>query len=138
MNEDDGDADSAEEGEEASPTKAIVDEAIAKLKRKFMKRITRLEDIVSRQEVELYRLKQQAAELMEVSEAFTNLIQLLREAGLDADTLPSKQKSSSEDAGVDATAPPTPSADSKDPASPSKFVESYDEEIIFGTAPSSV
>jgi hypothetical protein len=133
---------SGDDDNEESSIKAVVDAAVEKLKKKFMKRITRLEDIVSRQEVELYRLRQKASELAEVSEAFTNLLKLLREAGLDAETLSTKRSGNLSDEDRDPTKSgrsiASSSTKSKDLSTPGKVVESYDEEIIFGTAPSSV
>ncbi|KAL3937858.1 MAG: hypothetical protein SGARI_001965 [Bacillariaceae sp.] len=127
--------------ETSSTAEAIVNEAVGKLKKKLMKRVTRLEDIIARQEIELYRLKQKANDLTEVSEAFTNLLQLLREAGLDADTLPAPERQSSSGDQSDGSLPQagsseSSSSESKD--STGRVIESFDEEIIFGTAPSSV
>jgi hypothetical protein len=110
-----------------------LDEDFEELKRDYTKRITRLEDIVSRQEVELHRLKKTCAELSEVSQAFGQLLQLLREAGLDADSL-----------GIDAEEEPKKGDDdvvttkNKLEASLGKVIESYDDAMIFGTAPTSV
>jgi hypothetical protein len=120
----------------------IVDVAVSKLKKKFMKRITRLEDIVSRQEIELYRLKQQCSQLSDVTEAFTSLLDLLKEAGLDAETLsiqgrsPTSQRRSEENPTREL--PPVSKESKNKGQGPAKIVESYDDEIIFGSAPSSV
>ena len=113
------------------------DEDFQDLKRDYTKRITRLEDIVSRQEVELHRLKNTCAELSEVSQAFGQLLQLLREAGLDADSLgidndddERSKKGDDNDVVV--------SSKNKLEASLGKVIESYDDAMIFGTAPTSV
>jgi Domain of unknown function (DUF1995) len=124
-------------------TQEIVDAAVSKMKKKFMKRITRLEDIVSRQEIELYRLKQQCAQLTQVSEAFANLLDLLRETGLDAEMLSVRGKGESSSRGQTQKAVANSSSTSatesktKGPSS-GRIVESFDDEIIFGTAPASV
>lgn len=135
-------ADDMKDDESRLPsTQELVDAAVSKLKKTFMKRITRLEDIVSRQEIELYRLKQQCAELTQVSEAFSSLISLLKEAGLDAETLSVRGKSdvsqSKSRGGMSDVASTSPS-ESKKGAGVAKIVESFDDEMIFGTAPSSV
>ena len=115
---------------------------IAKLKRSLTKRIIRLEDIVSRQEVEIYRLKNTCAELADTAEAFTTLLKLLREVGLDADSLNTvdrgynalvekKQRTNST-----SETNQNRSQDSSGKQPP--LIESFDDAMIFGTAPSSV
>lgn len=115
---------------------------IAKLKRSLTKRIIRLEDIVSRQEVEIYRLKNTCAELSDTAEAFTTLLKLLREVGLDADSLNTvdrgynalvekKQRTNST-----SETNQNRSQDSSGKQPP--LIESFDDAMIFGTAPSSV
>ena len=66
------DMDDNEKGELSSSNNAD----LQKLKSDYKKRITRLEDIVSRQEVEIHRLKNTCAELEEVSQAFGQLLTL--------------------------------------------------------------
>ena len=115
-------------------------EEIKNLEKMFTKRITRLEDIVSRQEVDIHRLKNTCAELSEVSEAFTRLLQLLREAGLDADSIDNSG------AGADTNIEVKKSSyknnnnngSKSDGSLVGKVIESYDDAMIFGTAPSSV
>lgn len=115
---------------------------IAKLKRSLTKRIIRLEDIVSRQEVEIYRLKNTCAELADTAEGFTTLLKLLREVGLDADSLNTvdrgynalvekKQRTNST-----SETNQNRSQDSSGKQPP--LIESFDDAMIFGTAPSSV
>ncbi|KAG7365102.1 DUF1995 domain containing protein [Nitzschia inconspicua] len=123
-------------------TQEIVDAAVSKLKKKFVRRITRLEDIVSRQEIEIYRLKQQCARLTQVSEAFSSLLGLLKEAGLDA------EKTTDEEGTEGSSVWPEPKNNDRSSGSsnetdqkvslPGRVVESYDDEVIFGTAPASV
>jgi hypothetical protein len=108
-------------------------EEIKNLKKMFTKRITRLEDIVSRQEVDIHRLKNTCAELSEISEAFTRVLQLLREAGLDADTIDNAG------AEVKRSSYTNNNKDNKSDGSlVGKVIESYDDAMIFGTVPSSV
>lgn len=110
-------------------------EDLKKMKEEYRKRITRLEDIVSRQEVELHRLKQTCADLSEVSKAFGQLLQLLREAGLDAESLDSEENETDEKQeikGDDAE------RTKKKEGSLGKIIESYDDALIFGMAPTSV
>ena len=106
-----------------------------KLKNDYTKRITRLEDIVSRQEVELHRLKDTCAELSQVSEAFGQLLNLLREAGLAVENFDSKLGSEEEKETEGDDVSPTKEILEK---SIGKVIESYDDALIFGTAPSSV
>eukprot|EP00536_Pseudo-nitzschia_multiseries_P001660 jgi/Psemu1/322181/estExt_fgenesh1_pg.C_210040 len=116
------------------------DSEIKKVRNEFKKRITRLEDIVSRQEVEIHRLKNTCAELSEVSQAFGQLLKLLREAGLDADGL-EVGKNNAETRGQiienDQSAGKS-ETNNKIEASLGKVIESYDDALIFGTAPTSV
>jgi hypothetical protein len=124
-----------------SSVQEIVDAAASKMKKKFMKRIARLEDIVSRQEIELYRLKQQCSQLKDVTEVFTSLLELLKEAGLDAETLsvPGRSGTSQSSEENSVREMPKISKESKNIGQvPGKIVESYDDAIIFGSAPSSV
>jgi len=115
---------------------------IAKLKRSLTKRIIRLEDIVSRQEVEIYRLKNTCAELSDTAEAFTTLLKLLREVGLDADSL------NTVDRGYNALVEKKQRTNSTSETNQNRsqdssgkhppLIESFDDAMIFGTAPSSV
>lgn len=109
------------------------DRDLKKIKKEYSKRITRLEDIVSRQEVELQRLKITCAELAEVSQAFGQLLGLLREAGLDVQNFDPESEGKEETKGDDES--PTKN---KIESSLGKVIESYDDALIFGTAPSSV
>lgn len=104
-------------------------ELLSKLDKKYKKRIKRLEEIVARQEVEIHRLKNTCNQLSTTSEAFVRVINLLREAGLDDRKSPDEI---SEDPSVE-NDPEQISTDSK-----GGFIESYDESVIFGEAPSSV
>jgi hypothetical protein len=125
---------------------------MADMKKMFLKRITKLEDIVSRQEIEIYKLKKTCTELTEVSQAFTQLLQLLREAGLDAETLSSSDKRSTsgsdkedekrrkvvKEGGSPSSSTTNDSESQSLSPNPRRIVESYDDHMIFGTAPASV
>ena len=105
------------------------------LEKEYTKRITRLEDIVSRQEVEIHRLKNTCAELSEVSQAFGQLLKLLREAGLDADSLEPENNESEGRRKIQEDDVPSKN---KLETSLETVIESYDDALIFGTAPNSV
>jgi hypothetical protein len=100
----------------------------SKLERKFLNRMSRLEELVAKQEVEIYRLRKTCNELSEVSETFAHVINLLREAGLNEKT--------SDDIMPEKTAREIKQVSSND--SRGTVIESYDESVIFGSAPSSV
>lgn len=135
---------------------AKLDRRLAKIEAMCTTRISRLEELVSRQEVELHRLRKTCADLSEVSEAFARLLQLLQESelgdGADAEDIESSSGSSgsistllsssgdetrrrsSDSSGNDNQAQKSASLSS----SSSKVVESFDDAMIFGQAPSSV
>lgn len=100
----------------------------SKIESRLLNRISRLEEMVAKQEVDIYRLRKRCNELSETSEAFARVINLLREAGLDdkspSEVVPEK---------VDRQTEPKVSSDLR-----GTVVESYDESVIFGSAPSSV
>jgi len=97
---------------------------ISKLERKFKQRISKLEEIVAKQEIELHRLRKTCDDLTETAEAFATVVKLLKESGVSA-----KEKSSRKEKDkTQSVSPPTTG----------RVVESYDESVIFGTAPSSV
>mmetsp|Transcript_20875 Transcript_20875/g.58012 ORF Transcript_20875/g.58012 Transcript_20875/m.58012 type:complete len:524 (-) Transcript_20875:4159-5730(-) len=125
-----------------SSTRSDSDFDVTKVRNEFKKRITRLEDIVSRQEVEIHRLKNTCTELSEVSQAFGQLLKLLREAGLDAESFDAGKsdpdtKTRQQIADNDDSARNTETANKLE-ASLGKVIESYDDALIFGTAPTSV
>ncbi|CAJ1966817.1 unnamed protein product [Cylindrotheca closterium] len=100
---------------------------LSKLERKFKQRISRLEEIVAKQEIELHRLRKTCHELSETAEAFATVVKLLKESGI-------KDKSGAKKGDQNVT------PEKKKLLSPitGTFVESYDESVIFGSAPSSV
>jgi hypothetical protein len=107
--------------------------------KKFMRRISRLEEIVARQEVELHRLKKTCSDLSEVSKAFASLLQLLRDAGMDAKTI-SMEKEDAQGMAVlnSEIASNSLTGETRNLKKGNKIVESFDDNLIFGTAPSSV
>lgn len=108
----------------------LENDLLSQIDEKYQKRIMRLEELVAKQEVEIHRLKSKCDELSTASEAFMRVISLLREAGLDDTKL---QNDVSDEA---------PEKEESEPVSTTDlgrgFIESYDESMIFGEAPSSV
>lgn len=98
---------------------------ISKLERNFKQRISRLEEIVAKQEIELHRVRKMCDDLTETAEAFAAVVKLLKESGV-----PGKEKQNK-------VANKSATAKKSQLVSPA-FVESYDESVIFGSAPSSV
>eukprot|EP00980_Cylindrotheca_fusiformis_P004073 scaffold880_cov132-Cylindrotheca_fusiformis.AAC.69 len=101
---------------------------ISKLESRLMNRISKLEELVAKQEVELYRLRKTCSNLTATSDAFARVIDLLREAGL-------AEQSQSEKSSEKSTTKPGPKETG---GARGTVVESYDEAAIFGSAPSSV
>jgi hypothetical protein len=105
-------------------------EGTSDLERKLVRRITRLEALVSKQEIEIHRLKKSNEELVATTEAFAQVIQLLKEAGLGS------AENSNEDNGNKTQESGDLQSTAKEQTS--RIVESFDDSMIFGTAPSSV
>lgn len=100
---------------------------LSEMERKFKLRIARLEEIVAKQEVEIHHLRKTCDELSESAKAFANVIKLLKESGIGA-------KDKSEKIPTDSTQDMTQSVS----PTTGSIIESYDESVIFGSAPSSV
>ena len=127
-----------------------LDRRLAKLEAKYVTRISRLEEIVSRQEVELHKLRKQCAELGQVSKSFADLLNLLRESpSLNPDGMGSSQSSSSSTSSSGSSSRSTSASNVSSSSSSSKskkqsnsgnqtVIESFDDAMIFGRAPSSV
>jgi hypothetical protein len=108
---------------------------VSKLVEELLSRVTRLEEFVAKQEVEIYRLKKQCNDLTETTNNFARVIQLLREAGLQADDLGgAKSLKPTEESGDDETGGTKQSRGPKF----ARMVEAFDDASIFGTAPASV
>ena len=105
---------------------------LAELESKYLKRILRLEELVAKQEVELCRLRATCNQLAETSEAFARVINLLRDAGLD------DRKTAQEPPIVEKSLKVEKKEDEPRDGTKKRIVESYDESVIFGTAPASV
>ena len=119
--------------DDESVNKNDSDDRLSKLEGKMMKRVTSLEALVAKQEVEIHRLKRTCDQLSEISETFARVIQLLREAGLEADSyLP--------ESGPKKLASVQPSDEKQKTidSSSGTIIESFEESAIFGAAPSSV
>jgi hypothetical protein len=121
-------ATTSEDSEDSDEDESTESDQFSKLERKFMNRMSRLEELVAKQEVEIFRLRKTCNELSEVSETFARVINLLREAGLNEKT--------SDDILPEKTAREIKQVSSND--SRGTVIESYDESVIFGSAPSSV
>jgi hypothetical protein len=107
-------------------------EKLSKLERKMMKRVIRLEALVAKQAIEIHRLTETCDQLTETTDAFVRIIQLLRDKGLDSD-INLQNPESEESTGTTATKKPISLDDA-----PSRIIESFDDSVIFGTAPASV
>lgn len=101
------------------------DAGMSDVERDMIRRISRLEALVSKQEVEIYRLRKENEELKVTSEAFAEVVEMLRDA--------SKNDSSKDSGGENGI------VDSQDIVKQvNRVVESFDDSMIFGTAPASV
>ena len=99
---------------------------MSEIERNLMERISRLEAMVSKQEVEIYRLRKENEELKAASEAFAKVLEILREASLRESDGSSQQNGETDGTAELKTGPA------------SRVVESFDDSMIFGTAPTSV
>jgi hypothetical protein len=108
------------------------DENESKAERNLIRRVTQLEELVAKQEVEIQRLKRTCHGFSESMEAFTQVIQILRDAGrLQPD--PSDSESTNQE-----ELPEGEKRSTVANAGVKKVVESFDDAVIFGTAPTSV
>jgi len=101
----------------------------------LLQRITQLESLVSSQTVELRKLRDECNKLVEASEAFNEVVNLLRNAGLQTDE--------TKISGVEPSASEASTEESVSEIQPGakkgiKAYEAFDDTEIFGTAPSSV
>jgi hypothetical protein len=109
----------------------------SELLEELLSRVTRLEDFVAKQEVEIYRLKKQCNDLTETTSNFARVIQLLREAGLqENDPEGIKSVKPMEESGDDESVLGG-TRQSQEPSF-ARMVEAFDDASIFGTAPASV
>lgn len=122
---------SSEGDEEASERS----DGLSDLERDLLRRITILEALVSKQEMEIHRLKKSNEELKVTTEAFAQVIKLLREAGLESNSAEGDSKDAEEKTTrMDSEGNPKSTGNEQS----SRVVESFDDSMIFGTAPSSV
>ena len=128
MSKEENTGDEKQDGDDLNTEKS---EELSKMEKDLLARVTRLEELVAKQEVEIHRLKTTCSELTETTLAFARVVQLLREAGLEANELdepgPIQQKEETVDIPKAANAP-----------RPQRIWEKFDDKIIFGTAPTSV
>jgi hypothetical protein len=103
----------------------------------FAQRVTRLEKIVSRQEVQIQKLRKECIDLTEAAVAFARVVDLLRQAGLDTTTpeeekvvVPDNAAETKDNDGQETVATTT--------TTEQRNYEYFDDTEIFGRAPSSV
>lgn len=105
------------------------------------KRVTQLEYLVAKQTVEIRRLQDECRKLTEVSETFANVVELLKEAGLQMDDTPITPAAAEEEQqSTDAILKETYFMEETkaDGAGENVVYEYFDDTEIFGEAPSSV
>mmetsp|Transcript_10636 Transcript_10636/g.15565 ORF Transcript_10636/g.15565 Transcript_10636/m.15565 type:complete len:723 (+) Transcript_10636:173-2341(+) len=118
--------------------------------KEMMKRIIQLERLVSTQAVDIERLKQECKDLNDAASTFSQVVELLRQAGLDANT-PEQSRSTrkadkqqkegdllSDDTCDEAISSDEAVAGKGNNSITSWEYEYYDDSEIFGSAPSSV
>lgn len=116
------------------------------------KRVAQLEGIVAGQSVEIRKLREECRDLRQAAATFAQVVEMLREAGLSSDKLAKgegdpnqnpkssggENSSTSSSASMMPPPPPSPSASASISTSQGLTYDYYEEEEIFGSAPSSV
>lgn len=114
----------------------------SRMEMELQSRITKLEAMVAKQEIEIQQLKQQCMQLAEAASAFGRVVNLLREAGLETPESPILEDESEQDDRQEKI-----EASTEELTKPPKLKESvenatvheyFDDSEIFGRAPSSV
>mmetsp|Transcript_9788 Transcript_9788/g.18402 ORF Transcript_9788/g.18402 Transcript_9788/m.18402 type:complete len:581 (-) Transcript_9788:87-1829(-) len=113
------------------PAQTTKSQNIAK-EEELLHRITQLESMVGSQAVELRKLREDCKRLKEITEVFSEVINLLRQAGLSVENSTKSIESKSVE---DSVQKPKGLSDTKTGI---KAYEAFDDSEIFGTAPSSV
>lgn len=106
----------------------------------LQQRMTKLEAMVAKQEIEIQQLKQQCMQLAEAASAFGRVVNLLREAGLETPESPILEDESEQDDRQEKIEESTREL-SKPPRLKdveTATVEYFDDSDIFGRAPASV
>ena len=98
----------------------------------LLHRITQLESLAATQVVELRKLREECTKLRDEVESFSQVVDILRQAGLSKDSVGSTTEDESSEAGAKA---PGKTSLAKNQI---RAYEAYDDADIFGTAPSSV
>ena len=110
----------------------------SRIEMELLSRMTKLEALVAKQEIEIQQLKQKCIQLAEAASAFGRVVNLLREAGLETSDpileYESKQEKRQEKIKA-SNADPKESPKLKKDAT---TIEYFDDSEIFGRAPSSV
>ena len=109
----------------------------------LLRRITQLEALTGSQIVEIRKLREECNELREAASAFTQVVELLRQAGLSVDQstttrAQSREKSQQNDSKKSSSAKDKPKTSSEKDGEQIKEIEYIDESEIFGSAPASV
>lgn len=116
------------------------------------KRVAQLEGIVAGQSVEIRKLREECRDLRQAATTFAQVVEMLREAGLSSDKLakgegnPNQNNKSSEGENSSTLSsssmmpppPQSPPASSSFSSSQGLTYDYYEDEEIFGSAPSSV
>ena len=103
----------------------------------LLQRMTKLEAMVAKQEIEIQQLKQQCMQLAEAASAFGRVVNLLREAGLESTETPILEDEAEQDDRQEKIEASTEHL-KKTPKIIQPTVEYFDDSEIFGRAPSSV
>lgn len=121
---------------QTTTTKSITNTTMDKSREEeLLQRISQLESLTASQAVELRKLREDCRELKEAAEAFTEVVNLLRQAGLSSEVQEeavSKTESSSDNKYKNVSDP------APEEKKEIKTFEAFDDSEIFGTAPSSV
>jgi hypothetical protein len=116
-------------GSDVNPEDGEGSDDVSRVERDLMRRISRLEALVSKQEIEIYRLRKENEELKATSEALANIMQVLRD------------KSTRDSEGANEATKKRAGADAGSKGGvhqANRVVESFDDTMIFGTAPATV
>lgn len=103
----------------------------------LLQRMTKLEAMVAKQEIEIQQLKQQCMQLAEAASAFGRVVNLLREAGLESTETPILEDEAEQEDRQEKIEASSEHL-KKTPKIIQPTVEYFDDSEIFGRAPSSV
>ncbi len=104
----------------------------------LVKRIIQLEALAGSQAVEIRKLKEECRSIKEAAEAFAQVVDLLRQAGLSVDQSATTKPRQDDVEKTIRREGPEETPDAKKKNEPIKEIEYLDEAEIFGSAPASV